>query len=130
MDAALKDAGISGKEIDYVNAHGTSTPAGDAEEARAIAKRIDVKKANVSSTKSMTGHLLGAAGAIEGLFSVLAIRDGKIPPTINVETLDPACAELGIDFTLGKAVSRPIRYAMSNSFGFGGSNASLIFAKV
>jgi 3-oxoacyl-[acyl-carrier-protein] synthase II len=130
MDAALKDAGISGKEIDYVNAHGTSTPAGDAEEARAIAKRIDVKKANVSSTKSMTGHLLGAAGAIEGLFSVLAIRDGKIPPTINVETLDPACAALGIDFTLGKSVSRPVRYAMSNSFGFGGSNASLIFAKV
>jgi 3-oxoacyl-[acyl-carrier-protein] synthase II len=130
MDAALKDAGISGKEIDYVNAHGTSTPAGDAEEARAISKRIDVKKAHVSSTKSMTGHLLGAAGAIEGLFSVLAIRDGKIPPTINVEKLDPACEALGIDFTLGRAVSKPVRYAMSNSFGFGGSNASLVFARV
>lgn len=130
MDAALKDAGISGMEIDYVNAHGTSTPAGDAEEARAIAKRIDVKKANVSSTKSMTGHLLGAAGAIEALFSILAIRDGKIPPTINVEKLDPACEALGINFTLGHAVSRPVKYAISNSFGFGGSNASLVFAKV
>jgi 3-oxoacyl-[acyl-carrier-protein] synthase II len=130
MDAALKDAGISGKEIDYVNAHGTSTPAGDAEEARAISKRIDVKRAHVSSTKSMTGHLLGAAGAIEGLFSVLALRDGKIPPTINVEKLDPEVEALGIDFTLGRAVSKPMKYAMSNSFGFGGSNASLIFAKI
>ncbi|MBC7386809.1 MAG: beta-ketoacyl-ACP synthase II [Cryobacterium sp.] len=130
MDAALKDAGITGFEVDYVNAHGTSTPAGDSEEAFAISKRIDVKKAHVSSTKSMTGHLLGAAGAIEAVFSVLAIRDGKIPPTMNVENLDPACAALGIDFTLGKAVSKPVRYAMSNSFGFGGSNASLVFGKV
>lgn len=130
MDAALKNAGISGKEIDYVNAHGTSTPAGDTEEARAIAKRIDRDRAHVSSTKSMTGHLLGAAGAIEAVFSVLAIRDGKIPPTMNVEKLDPACAELGLNFTLGKAVSKPVRYAISNSFGFGGSNASLVFGKV
>jgi 3-oxoacyl-[acyl-carrier-protein] synthase II len=130
MDAALRDAGISGHDVDYVNSHGTSTPAGDAEEARAIAKRIDVKKANVSSTKSMTGHLLGAAGAIEAVFSILAVRDGKIPPTINVTTLDPDCAALGIDFTLGRAVTKPVRYAMSNSFGFGGSNASLVFAKI
>ena len=78
----------------------------------------------------MTGHLLGAAGAIEGMFSILAIRDGKIPPTMNVENLDPACAALGIDFTLGKAVTKPVKYALSNSFGFGGSNASLIFAKI
>ena len=130
MDAALKDAGISGKDLDYVNAHGTSTPAGDSQEALAISKRIDLKKAHVSSTKSMTGHLLGAAGAIEGMFSILAIRDGKIPPTMNVENLDPACAALGIDFTLGKAVTKPVKYALSNSFGFGGSNASLIFAKI
>jgi 3-oxoacyl-[acyl-carrier-protein] synthase II len=130
MDAALKDAGIAGKDVDYVNAHGTSTPAGDAEEARAIAKRIDVKRAHVSSTKSMTGHLLGAAGAIEALFSVLAIRDGKVPPTINIATLDPACEALGIDFTRDHAVSKPIRYVLSNSFGFGGSNASLVFARV
>lgn len=130
MDLALKDAGISGHDIDYVNAHGTSTPAGDSEEARAIAKRIDVKRAHVSSTKSMTGHLLGAAGAIEALFSVMAIREGKIPPTMNVENLDPECAALGIDFTLGKAVSKPVRYVISNSFGFGGSNASLVFSKV
>jgi 3-oxoacyl-[acyl-carrier-protein] synthase II len=130
MDAALKDAGIAGKDVDYVNAHGTSTPAGDAEEARAIAKRIDVKRAHVSSTKSMTGHLLGAAGAIEALFSVLAIRDGKVPPTINIATLDPACEALGIDFTRDHAVSNPIRYVLSNSFGFGGSNASLVFARV
>lgn len=130
MDAALKDAGISGHEIDYVNAHGTSTPAGDTEEARAIAKRIDIKRANISSTKSMTGHLLGAAGAIEGLFSLMAIREGKIPPTMNVENLDPECAALGINFTLDHAVSKPVRYAISNSFGFGGSNASLVFSKV
>lgn len=130
MDSALRDAGINGTDIDYVNAHGTSTPAGDTEEARAIAKRIDVKRAHVSSTKSMTGHLLGAAGAIEGLFSVLAIRDGIVPPTMNVENLDPSCAALGIDFTLGRAVSKPVRYTISNSFGFGGSNASLIFSRV
>lgn len=130
MDGALKDAGISGRDIDYVNAHGTSTPAGDAEEARAIAKRVDPKRAHVSSTKSMTGHLLGAAGALEAVFSILAIRDGKIPPTINVENLDPDCAALGLDFTLGKAVSKPVKYAISNSFGFGGSNASLVFGRI
>ncbi len=130
MDAALKDAGITGKDIDYVNAHGTSTPAGDAEEARAISKRVDAKKAHVSSTKSMTGHLLGAAGAIEAVFSIMACKEGKIPPTINVEKLDPACAALGLDFTLGRSVTKPVKYAMSNSFGFGGSNASLIFAKI
>ncbi len=130
MDAALRDAGINGSDLDYVNSHGTSTPAGDTEEARAIAKRIDLKRANVSSTKSMTGHLLGAAGALEGLFSIMAIKEGKIPPTMNVHTLDPACAALGINFTLGAAVSKPVRYAISNSFGFGGSNASLVFSKV
>jgi 3-oxoacyl-[acyl-carrier-protein] synthase II len=130
MDAALKDAGITGDSIDYVNAHGTSTPAGDAEEARAIAKRIDKKRAHVSSTKSMTGHLLGAAGALEAFFCVKAVQEDKIPPTINVQNLDPACAELGVDFTVGKSVSKPVRYALTNSFGFGGSNASLVFSKI
>jgi 3-oxoacyl-[acyl-carrier-protein] synthase II len=130
MDGALKDAGLSGSDIDYVNSHGTSTPAGDAEEARAISKRVDRKKANVSSTNSMTGHLLGAAGAIEGLFSALAIRDGRIPPTMNVENLDPACAETGLNFTLKNAVEKQVKYALSNSFGFGGTNASLIFGRI
>jgi 3-oxoacyl-[acyl-carrier-protein] synthase II len=130
MDAALKDAGISGADLDYVNSHGTSTPAGDVEEARAISKRVDLKRVHVSSTKSMTGHLLGAAGALEGLFSALAIRDGKIPPTMNVETLDPACQETGLNFTLGRAVEKPVRYALSNSFGFGGTNASLVFGRI
>jgi 3-oxoacyl-[acyl-carrier-protein] synthase II len=130
MDAALKDAGITGADLDYVNSHGTSTPAGDVEEARAISKRVDPKRVHVSSTKSMTGHLLGAAGALEGLFSALAIRDGKIPPTMNVETLDPACQETGLNFTLGRAVEKPVRYALSNSFGFGGTNASLVFGRI
>jgi 3-oxoacyl-[acyl-carrier-protein] synthase II len=130
MDSALKDAGITGADIDYVNSHGTSTPAGDVEEARAISKRVDPKRVHISSTKSMTGHLLGAAGALEGLFSALAIRDGRIPPTMNVENLDPACQETGLDFTLGRSVSKPVRYALSNSFGFGGTNASLVFGKI
>jgi 3-oxoacyl-[acyl-carrier-protein] synthase II len=81
MDIALKDAGVNGSDIGYVNSHGTSTPAGDAEEARAISKRVDTKKCFVSSTKSMTGHLLGAAGAIEAVFSIMALKEGKIPPT-------------------------------------------------
>ncbi len=130
MDSALKDAGINGSDIDYVNSHGTSTPAGDTEEARAICKRIDIKRANISSTKSMTGHLLGAAGAIEGFFSLMAIKDGKIPPTMNVENLDPDCASLGANFTLGHAVTKPVQYAISNSFGFGGTNGSLVFGRV
>ncbi len=130
MDAALADAGISGAQVDYVNSHGTSTPAGDTEEARAIAKRVDKSKVHVSSTKSMTGHLLGAAGALEAVFSVLACRDGKIPPTMNVTKLDPECEALGLNFTLGKSVAKSVKYAISNSFGFGGSNASIVFARV
>jgi 3-oxoacyl-[acyl-carrier-protein] synthase II len=78
----------------------------------------------------MTGHLLGAAGGIEAMFSVMAIREGKIPPTINLENLDPGCAELGLDFTANRAISKKVRYALSNSFGFGGTNASLIFGAV
>lgn len=136
MAMALKDAaGIPGfrlEDVGYVNAHGTSTPAGDAEEARAIARQFSslARKPNVSSTKSMTGHLLGAAGALEGLFSLLAIREGRIPPTINLENLDPACAETGLDFTANHAQERKFKYALSNSFGFGGTNGSLLFGEI
>lgn len=130
MDIALKDAGVNGHDVGYVNAHGTSTPAGDAEEARAISKRVDPKKCFVSSTKSMTGHLLGAAGAIEAVFSVLALKEGKIPPTINLDNLDPECQATGLNFTAHHAVSSSAKVAISNSFGFGGTNASLVFAKI
>jgi 3-oxoacyl-[acyl-carrier-protein] synthase II len=132
MEIALKDAAINPDEVGYVNAHGTSTPAGDVEEARAIRKLFPngPKHLHVSSTKSMTGHLLGAAGALESMFSVLAIREGKIPPTINLDNLDPGCVELGLDFTANRAVDKKIKYALSNSFGFGGTNASLIFGAV
>ncbi|HUP56598.1 MAG TPA: beta-ketoacyl synthase N-terminal-like domain-containing protein, partial [Bdellovibrionota bacterium] len=132
MEMALKGSGLNPEQIDYINAHGTSTPAGDVEEARAVKKLFPNghKHLHISSTKSMTGHLLGAAGGIESIFSVLAIRDGKIPPTINLESLDPGCQELGLDFTANRAVEKRVRYALSNSFGFGGTNASLIFGKV
>jgi 3-oxoacyl-[acyl-carrier-protein] synthase II len=132
MAMALADSRLNPDEVGYINAHGTSTPAGDAEEARAIARLFPngPRHLHVSSTKSMTGHLLGAAGAIEAMFSILAIRDGRIPPTINLENLDPACAELGLDYTANRAVEKRVNYALSNSFGFGGTNASLIFGRV
>lgn len=131
MRAALEDAAISVEEIGYVNSHGTSTPAGDAEEARAIAEVFGNARTqvHVSSTKSMTGHLLGAAGAIEGAFCTLAIHHSQIPSTRNIEKLDPACAELGLDFTLQGTVTKKLRAALSNSFGFGGTNATLIFKR-
>jgi 3-oxoacyl-[acyl-carrier-protein] synthase II len=132
MAMALKSAQLNPDQIDYINAHGTSTPAGDTEEAKAIAKLFPNgrKHLHISSTKSMTGHLLGAAGGIESMFSVMAIREGRIPPTINLDNLDPDCAALGLDFTANRAVSKKVRYALSNSFGFGGTNASLIFGAV
>ncbi len=136
MRMALNDAGLNPEQVGYINAHGTSTPAGDVEEARAVSRLFKTgpnggrKDLHVSSTKSMTGHLLGAAGAIEGLMCTMAVREGRIPPTINVENLDPGCAELGIDYTLGRAVDKKLQYALSNSFGFGGTNASLIFGRV
>ncbi|HAR44344.1 MAG TPA: beta-ketoacyl-ACP synthase, partial [Bdellovibrionales bacterium] len=116
----------------YVNTHGTSTPTGDIEEARAVARLFPdaSKHLHLSSTKSMTGHLLGAAGALEALFSILAIREGRIPPTINLDNLDPACKELGLDFTANQTVEKQLNYALSNSFGFGGTNSTLIFGKV
>jgi 3-oxoacyl-[acyl-carrier-protein] synthase II len=132
MKKALADAGISKESIGYVNAHGTSTPAGDVEEARAVRRLFEnaPKHLQVSSTKSMTGHLLGAAGALEALFSILAVKEGIIPPTRNLESLDPGCKELGLDFTANTAVRKQLTHALSNSFGFGGTNASLIFGKV
>jgi 3-oxoacyl-[acyl-carrier-protein] synthase II len=129
MSAALKNAGISAGDIDYVNAHGTSTPLGDEIELRAVTKLLDGHEDGVtmSSTKSATGHLLGAAGAIEAIFCILAMRDGIAPPTLNLN--DPS-VETKLDLAPLKAVERDIKYALSNSFGFGGTNASLIMGKV
>jgi len=131
MEMALKDASLSPAKIDYINAHGTSTPAGDTEEAQAVARlfKDHIDKLHVSSTKSMIGHLLGAAGAIEALVCLLAIRDGKIPPTINLDDIDEKCAQTGLNFTPHKMVQKEVRYALSNSFGFGGTNATLILGK-
>lgn len=132
MAAALEDSGLAREKIHYVNAHGTSTPTGDAEEAVAIARTFPSAKEHlhVSSTKSMTGHLLGAAGAVETLFCMLAIRDQLVPPTINLDELDPKCRETGLDFTANEAVKKPIQYTLSNSFGFGGTNASIILGQI
>jgi len=126
---AIKRAGIRTEEIDYINAHGTSTPLNDKQETRAIKQALgeDAYRVPISSTKSMTGHLLGAGGALEAATSVLAIRDGVVPPTINLHNPDPEC---DLDYTPNVARSSRIRYAMSNSFGFGGHNSVLIFGAV
>ena len=128
MRLALKDAGISPVDIDYINAHGTSTEYNDANETTAIKTVFgeQAAKVAVSSTKSMTGHLLGAAGAVEGVYSALALHHGMIPPTINYENLDPAC---DLDYVPNKARKADIRVALSNSFGFGGTNACVIFRR-
>jgi 3-oxoacyl-[acyl-carrier-protein] synthase II len=126
MMAALNDAGVSPDVVDYVNAHGTSTPIGDAIETIAL-KRFFGERASriaVSSTKSMTGHLLGGAGGLEAGICVLALRDQVMPPTINYENPDPAC---DLDYVPNQARQAEIRYALSNSFGFGGTNAALLF---
>ena len=126
MLASLKDAEIAPKEIGYVNAHGTSTQIGDAIETVAIKRTFGdwAKKIPVSSTKSMTGHVLGGAGGLEAGISVLALRDQILPPTINYENPDPAC---DLDYVPNEARKAAVRYALSNSFGFGGTNASLVF---
>lgn len=128
MRNALRDADLDPAQVDYVNAHGTSTPAGDVAEVRAIKAALGdhARKTAVSSTKSMTGHLLGAAGGVEAIFSVLAIRDQVAPPTINQFTADPAC---DLDFVPNQARPMKIDVAMSNSFGFGGTNATIVFKK-
>lgn len=129
MRNALKDAGLNPEDIDYINAHGTSTPAGDVAETMALklAMGNHAKNVAVSSTKSMTGHLLGAAGGIEAVFSVLAIRDQILPPTINMDDPDPAC---DLDYVPNTARDAKVEIAMSNSFGFGGTNGTLIFKKI
>ena len=130
MQAALKRAGITAEEIDYVNAHGTSTPLGDLIEAGAVRRLLGDAVGNVSmsSTKSATGHLLGAAGAIEAIYSIKTIETGNLPPTLNLE--DPEDAVADFDLVPLKSRKREVRNAMSNSFGFGGTNASLIIGQV
>lgn len=125
MRTALQRSGLDASEIDYVNAHGTSTPAGDEIEVRAVARVLGnaASTTHLSSTKSATGHLLGAAGSVEAIFSVLAIRDGVIPPTLN---LDNPSFDSPINLTPHKAVKKKVRAALSNSFGFGGTNAALV----
>ncbi|NBU14200.1 MAG: beta-ketoacyl-[acyl-carrier-protein] synthase II [Alphaproteobacteria bacterium] len=128
MSAALKRAGLQASDIDYINAHGTSTPLGDEIELRAVERLLgnDTTKASMSSTKSATGHLLGAAGAIEAIFSILTIRDQIVPSTLN---LDNPSVETAIDLVPHKAKSRKVDAVLSNSFGFGGTNASLVFKR-
>lgn len=130
MKMALKDAGVSPEEVDYINAHGTSTPAGDMNELNAVKLALGeeaAKNVSISSTKSMTGHLLGGAGGIEAVLTIKAMEKSLIPPTINVDNLDPAC---DLDITPNVAKEREINVAMSNSFGFGGTNATLVFKKI
>ncbi len=132
MTEALKDAGLKPEDVDYINAHGTSTPLGDLSEVKAIQSVFGdhAYKLNISSTKTMTGHLLGAAGAIEGVISVLSVVNDIVPPTINHrEGDDDAAIDYNLNFTFDKAQQRKVDVAVSNSFGFGGQNATLVFKK-
>jgi 3-oxoacyl-[acyl-carrier-protein] synthase II len=126
MTNAIRDAGVDPGEVDYINAHATSTELGDRAETIAIKRTLGehARKVAISSTKSMTGHLLGAAGVVEAIFSILAIRDSVLPPTINLENPDPEC---DLDYVPLTARQAPVRVALSNSFGFGGTNGSLVF---
>jgi 3-oxoacyl-[acyl-carrier-protein] synthase II len=129
MKMAFGDAGIDPSEIDYINAHGTSTPLGDAAETRVIKLALGEEKARetaISSTKGATGHCLGAGGAVEAIFATLAIRDGKLPPTINYEVADPEC---DLDYIPNESRDADVRVAVSNSFGFGGHNASIVLKR-
>ena len=129
MRNALKDAALNPEEIDYINAHGTSTPLGDVAETQAIKRLLGARapKVAVNSTKSMTGHLLGAAGGVEAVFTALALRDQVSPPTINLRNPDPAC---DLDYVPNEARRMPIRVALSNSFGFGGTNGTLVLSRI
>jgi 3-oxoacyl-[acyl-carrier-protein] synthase II len=128
MKMAIRDAGLKPDDVDYINAHGTSTPLNDFTETLAIKAVFGdhAKKVPISATKSMTGHLLGAAGSTEAIFTIMAIRDGIMPPTINYEEPDPQC---DLDYVPNVARRKPIKVAMSNAFGFGGTNATLVFKK-
>ncbi|HHH44487.1 MAG TPA: beta-ketoacyl-[acyl-carrier-protein] synthase II [Gammaproteobacteria bacterium] len=128
MRNAIRDAGLNPDQIDYINAHGTSTPAGDLAEVQGIKTALGdhAYRVAVSSTKSMTGHLLGAAGGVEAIFSILALRDQVAPPTINQVTADPEC---DLDFVPNEARNMTIRAVMSNSFGFGGTNGAIVFTR-
>jgi 3-oxoacyl-[acyl-carrier-protein] synthase II len=131
MRAALEDAGIAPENVDYINVHGTSTPVGDPSEVKAI-KRLfgeHACKLNISSTKSMTGHLLGAAGAIEAIACILAMKNGIVPPTINHFTDDPEL-DNKLNFTCNKSQKRELNYVLSNTFGLGGHNTSIILKKI
>jgi 3-oxoacyl-[acyl-carrier-protein] synthase II len=129
MRMALADGGIDPAEVDYVNAHGTSTPLGDASETRVIKKALgedNARKTPISSTKGSTGHCLGAAGAVEAIFTTLAVSEGMLPPTINYEYPDPEC---DLDYIPNESRPADVNVAMSNSFGFGGHNASIVLKK-
>ena len=130
MKLAIEDAEVDVSEIDYINVHGTSTPLGDIAETKAIKSLFGehAYSLNISSTKSMTGHLLGAAGVVETIACVMALKNNIVPPTINHETFDPEIDEK-LNLTLNKAQKREINYALSNTFGFGGHNASLLVKK-
>ena len=128
MNKALKDANLSMDDVDYINAHGTSTPANDKNETTAIKTLFGAKayEVDISSTKSMTGHLLGGAGAFESMVCILSLQKGVIPPTINLKTKDEEC---DLNYTPNNAVNKDMNIAMSNSFGFGGHNGVLVFSK-
>ncbi|WP_261815633.1 beta-ketoacyl-ACP synthase II [Vibrio gallicus] len=133
MEAAMRDADITGEQIGYINAHGTSTPAGDVAELKGVKRALGeagAAQVKVSSTKSMIGHLLGAAGSVEAIITIKALIDQVAPPTINLDNLDPRVEELGIDVVPNQAKELDTEYALCNSFGFGGTNGSLIFKKI
>ena len=130
MTMAFGDAGIAPEEIDYINAHGTSTPLGDASETNVIKLALgeeNARKTPVSSTKGATGHCLGASGAVEAIFSILAVNKNMLPPTINYETLDPKC---DLDYIPNEAREADVKVAVSNSFGFGGHNACIVLREL
>jgi len=129
MRAAMNDAGVNPEQIAYINAHGTSTPAGDLAESQAVERCFGAhaSKVMVSSTKSMTGHLLGAAGGVEAIFSILAMRDSVVPPTINLDQPGEGC---NLDYVPHSARQAKVDIALSNSFGFGGTNGTLVFRAI
>jgi 3-oxoacyl-[acyl-carrier-protein] synthase II len=130
MTMAFRDAGVEPSQIGYINAHGTSTPLGDVSETRVIKLALgeeEARRVPISSTKGATGHCLGAAGAVEAMFTTLALRDGKLPPTINYQDPDPEC---DLDYIPNEARDADLTVAVSNSFGFGGHNACIVVGKL